>query len=70
MEFIRFDYLLLHFEVFENPHDAIAREKEIKDWRRSKKEALIAQNNVNWRFLNNDLLDWPPKPRDLFHRGR
>lgn len=30
-------YLLLHFEEFNNPAEAIAREKEIKDWRRSKK---------------------------------
>lgn len=63
-------YLLLHFEVFKKPIDAIAREKEIKDWRRSKKEKLIAQTNKDWEPLNTQILDWPPKPRDLFHRGR
>lgn len=32
---------------------AIAREKEIKGWRRSKKEALINSINPNWKFLND-----------------
>jgi putative endonuclease len=63
-------YLLLHFEEYTFPNEAITREKEIKDWRRSKKEELIGQNNKNWKFLNSELLDWPPEPRDLYHRGR
>ena len=44
----------------------IAREKEIKKWRRAKKEALITNINPKWEFLNNDILEWPP--RDQFHR--
>jgi putative endonuclease len=34
---------------------AIEREKEIKAWRRSKKEALIESANPKWRDLS---LDW------------
>jgi len=29
-------------------HQAIAREKQIKGWRRSKKIALIETTNANW----------------------
>ena len=31
---------LVYFENWDNPNDAIAREKQIKGWRRAKKEAL------------------------------
>ena len=34
-------YNLIYFEEFQYVNDAIAREKELKGWRRSKKEALI-----------------------------
>jgi putative endonuclease len=48
-------------------NDAIAREKEIKGWRREKKIALIKAFNPEMKFLNSELYDkWPP--RDLFHR--
>ncbi|MBP3567444.1 MAG: GIY-YIG nuclease family protein [Paraprevotella sp.] len=36
---------LIYFEEFNNIDDAIAREKEIKGWRRSKKEILIKTMN-------------------------
>ncbi len=62
-------YYLLHFEEFNNLSDAIAREKEIKDWRRSRKEELINSTNIDWKFLNNEILDWPPRQNELFHRG-
>lgn len=32
--------------------DAIRREKEIKKWRREKKEKLINTTNPKWDFLN------------------
>ncbi len=48
-------YFLLHYERFEFIEHAIAREKEIKGWRRSKKEALINKENPDWRFLNDEL---------------
>jgi putative endonuclease len=46
---------LIHFEVFTDVKDAIAREKQIKRWRRSKKVALIEAENPRWRDL---ILDW------------
>ena len=48
-------YFLLHYEEFERIEDAIAREKEIKGWRRSKKEALINKSNPLWKFLNDEI---------------
>ena len=32
---------LVYYECFDDPRDAIAREKEIKGWRREKKNALV-----------------------------
>ena len=46
---------LVHYEEFNKPLDAIAREKEIKNWRRAKKESLIQENNPNRTFLNDEL---------------
>ena len=48
-------YFLVHYECFANILDAIGREKEIKGWRRSKKEKLINENNPDWKFLNNEV---------------
>ena len=45
---------LVHFEETPNVAAAIAREKEIKGWRRSKKLALIRANNPSWRDLSED----------------
>jgi putative endonuclease len=39
---------LVWFEPHGAPMAAIAREKEIKSWRRSKKIALIERNNPAW----------------------
>jgi putative endonuclease len=47
---------LIYFESFSNPRTAIAREKQLKGWRRSKKEALIAVSNPEWRDLMTDML--------------
>ncbi len=35
--------------------EAIAREKQIKGWKRFKKEDLIKEFNPEWRFLNEDV---------------
>lgn len=45
---------LVYFEQFVYPDSAIAREKEIKGWRRSKKLALIASMNPRWEDLAKD----------------
>ncbi|MCI1187552.1 GIY-YIG nuclease family protein [Hymenobacter sp. DH14] len=44
--------LLVHWEEFHDINQAIAREKEIKGWRREKKDALVAINNPEWKELN------------------
>lgn len=42
---------LVYYEVFHSVAAAIARETEIKKWRREKKVALIVQNNPTWDDL-------------------
>jgi putative endonuclease len=44
---------LVYVEEFQFVDEAIAREKEIKGWRRSKKDALVEASNPAWA----DLLD-------------
>jgi len=39
---------LVYFQSFHNIGDAIARETEIKKWRREKKVALIEERNPTW----------------------
>jgi putative endonuclease len=51
------DYNISSLVFFESTNDvlaAITREKEIKGWRRSKKVALIEENNPDWRDLAED----------------
>ena len=48
---------MLYYEEFNVVNDAIAREKEIKAWRREKKEKLIATMNPEKRNLAIDL-EW------------
>jgi putative endonuclease len=45
---------LVHFEVFPTARDAIAREKQLKSWRRVKKVKLISRENPKWRDLSED----------------
>jgi putative endonuclease len=44
-------FRLAHCEPFADIRDAIAREKEIKRWRREKKLWLIERNNPTWEDL-------------------
>jgi putative endonuclease len=46
---------VVYFERFEDVHNAIEREKEIKGWLRVKKIALIVSVNPAWRDLS---LEW------------
>jgi putative endonuclease len=48
---------LVHFEQTPDVLSAIAREKQIKGWRREKKIALIEAQNPTWRDL------WPEVAR-------
>ncbi|MBR5850176.1 MAG: GIY-YIG nuclease family protein [Alistipes sp.] len=43
---------LIYYELYTDIRTAIAREKEIKGWRREKKERLIATMNPLWIFLD------------------
>jgi len=49
-------YYLVYYEVFDYPKMAIAREKELKKWRRSKKNELISKFNPKWETLNNQVI--------------
>jgi putative endonuclease len=39
---------LVYYERTEKPRAAIAREKQLKGWRRSRKVALIEEENRRW----------------------
>ncbi len=58
---------LVYCEDYDYVNDAIAREKEIKKWRREKKDKLIDTTNPEREFLNEVLLGtWPPE--NGYHR--
>jgi len=46
---------LLYFEDYNNVTDAISREKQLKKWRRSKKEFLIKKLNPLWEDLSQNI---------------
>jgi len=48
-------HLLVWFEVYDDPLTAIAREKEIKKWRREWKINLIEKTNPEWVDLYETL---------------
>ncbi len=50
-------HFLVYYEHFQDINEAINREKEIKKWRREKKENLINRFNPDWRFLNNEIYE-------------
>jgi len=43
---------LVWFEPYSNVGAAIAREKELKGWRRARKIELIEENNTSWGALS------------------
>ena len=47
---------LLYYQGFESIEAAIQREKEIKKWRREKKNKLISEFNPKWTFLNDEVV--------------
>ncbi|KAF0191302.1 MAG: putative endonuclease [Gammaproteobacteria bacterium] len=46
---------LVYFEETSDVAAAIGREKEIKKWRREKKNALVMQTNPEWRDLGGEI---------------
>jgi len=53
---------LVYYECFDDPRTAIAREKEIKGWRRDKKNALIEKMNPKWADLSPMLFQHMKRP--------
>jgi len=54
---------LVYYEAFFYPDAAIAREREIKGWRREKKLKLIESMNPRWEDLAKDWQDlYKPNP--------
>jgi putative endonuclease len=48
----RYDLVrLVWFEIYDDPTNAIAREKDIKKWRRDWKIRLIEEENPDWSDL-------------------
>ena len=48
---------LVYYEEFADIRDAIAREKELKGWRRDKKIDLVEDDNPLWEDLSEDWFD-------------
>ncbi|UGU17740.1 GIY-YIG nuclease family protein [Sinomicrobium kalidii] len=48
-------FYLIYWEHIKSISKAIKREKELKGWRRAKKEALIRTFNPEWKFLNDEI---------------
>ena len=55
---------LVYFEKTSDVLVAIAREKEIKKWRREKKNNLVIAVNPEWRDLSNGWFEISPSGRD------
>jgi len=45
---------LVYFEETTDIKSAIAREKELKGWRREKKNRLVESSNKDWKNLSED----------------
>jgi putative endonuclease len=48
----------IYYEIFHRIEEAIAREKQIKKYRREKKDALINEINPEWKDLWNEINLW------------
>ncbi len=51
---------LAYYETFQFIHAAIAREKQLKGWSRTKKLALIQKRNPQFRDLSEEWFKEPP----------
>ena len=43
---------LVYLESYNDPRDAIAREKQLKGWRREKKNRLVESKNPDWEDIS------------------
>jgi putative endonuclease len=61
---------LVYYEAFNEARSAISREKEIKGWRREKKNDLVGTLNPTWKDLSSELFEpeagevTRPRPRE------
>lgn len=46
---------LVYYEITNSIKDAIYREKQIKGWKREKKNSLINENNPKWKDLYDEI---------------
>ncbi len=60
---------LLYLESYDDVHKAIAREKQLKGWRREKKIALIESMNPHWLDLSKDWYPWMKKKDERMWTG-
>ena len=49
---------LLYWESYDDVHRALARETQLKGWRRDKKVALIVRKNPHWVDLASEWYPW------------
>jgi putative endonuclease len=49
-------HLLVYYEFHETMENAIIREKQLKNWKRSWKLDLIEKNNPDWKDLYFDII--------------
>jgi putative endonuclease len=60
---------VVYYERFDRARDAISREKEIKGWRREKKNDLVRKLNPKWEDLGEKLFGDRGFPRRLRSSG-
>ncbi len=46
---------LVYFEIFDDPENAIRREKRLKKWPRAWKIKIIEETNPDWKDLYEDI---------------
>ena len=47
---------LVWYEDYPDPASAIVREKQLKDWTRTKKNTLVETMNPRWNDLGEDIM--------------
>ncbi len=50
---------LVYYEEYHDVYQALEREKQLKRWRREKKNTLVASINPSWKDLSKDWAEDP-----------
>ena len=56
---------LVYFQEFADIHDAIAREKAIKGWKRSRKVRVVESRNPRWEDLAENWFRLSPSEKQI-----